>query len=209
MREITLMTLCALVWSAIFAAVLKVDLSFLHPATPTISIFSYESPRSVVEQSLQVLGKRWNKEQINKLVTALEVCDAEYGVSPRTMMGIILTESDMTIRAVSGPNWDGSYDYGLVQQNGRYLVERYAAAKKTLDRLGIKYTNNRYDIMVNVVSGAVTIAWFRKELMNKGVHDPDLHLVAYNVGPTGATDPRKEDRRQRYLDRFNNFYAQL
>jgi len=198
--------LVALFWTAVCIGLME----YVQRRTPCLAMVIGPDPVEMqVRGALQIAGRTWNQKQVDQLVTALKVCDAQFNVSPRVMLGIILTESEMKIREVSPRNRNGSTDYGLIQQNSDYLEERYAAARKVLDSYDIPYTNDRFDILVNVVSGGWTMADFRKELIDRKVYDPDLHLVAYNVGPSGALMPSRKERRERYLKRFTGYWEQL
>jgi len=155
------------------------------------------------------IRQQWTSNNINKLTTVLITIENHFGINHKKMLSTILTESDMDIYAVSGPNRNGSYDYGLVQQNSPYLKRRYNLAKKILNKYNIAYSNDVFDISVNVMSGAVVLKDFKSRLKQKGVQGEFCHFVAYNCGPSGYFYPSLKKVRYRYLKRYKRFYYKL
>jgi hypothetical protein len=153
--------------------------------------------------------KQWTPANVNKLTTVLIAVEKYVGINHKKMLSTILTESDMDIKVVSGPNRNGSYDYGLIQQNSPYLKQRYAAAKKLLRKHHIAYTNDLFDITVNVMSGALVIKDFQSQLKRRGVEGEYAHFVAYNCGPSGYFYPSLKDKRYHYLKRYKRFFIRL
>lgn len=153
--------------------------------------------------------KQWTPKNINKLTTVLIVVEKYVGINHKKMLSTILTESDMDIYVISGPNGNRSYDYGLVQQNSPYLKQRYNAAKRLLKKHHIKYTNDLFDITVNVMSGALVIKDFKDQLKHRGVEGEYAHFVAYNCGPSGYFYPHLKSKRYSYLKRYKKFFIKL
>lgn len=117
-----------------------------------------------------------NKKLFVEIVYAGQV---EFGISSKIVMAIISVESQYNIRA-QGRNRN-SIDYGLTQQNSKYINRRYAYAEKRLKALGFKYSSSIYDISKNVfacyaylydMSDIPELLYFRDyiDAYNKGVH---------------------------------------
>lgn len=153
--------------------------------------------------------KQWTPKNVNKLTTVLIAIEKHVGINHKKMLSTILTESDMDITVVSGPNNNGSYDYGLVQQNSPYLKQRYTAAKRLLRKHHISYTNDLFDITVNVMSGALVLKDFKGQLKKRGVQNEYAHFVAYNCGPSGYFYPHLKSKRYSYLKRYKKFFIRL
>ncbi len=163
------------------------------------------------DKNARRIKRQWNSSRVEELTRILICIENVVGINHKKMLSIILTESEMDIFVIAGPNRNKSYDYGLIQQNSPYLIERYKAAKRILKRNHIKYTNDIFDISVNVMSGALVIRDFKYELEGKGIQGEYCHFVAYNTGPTGYLDktlPMKI-KRARYLKRFKKFLVKL
>lgn len=155
------------------------------------------------------IKKQWTRRNINKLATVLIAAENYTDIPHKELLSTILTESDMDIYSVSGPNRNGTFDVSLVQQNSPYLKSRYNAAKKILDRAGIDYSNNLFDISVNVMSGAVVLKDFKKQLKRRGVTNKYAHVVAYNVGPSGFFKKKLAPKKRAYLRRYKRFLTRL
>ena len=155
------------------------------------------------------IQRQWTAQNVEILATVLDAIETHMDLSHKKMLSTILTESEMNIYALGGPNRNGSYDYGLTQQTSTYLWARYAAAKKKLKALGIPYTNSKFDIAVNVMAGAIVLKEFRSELVHRGVTNPYAHFVAYNVGPGGYFMSRMYYKKTAYLRRFKSFFVRL
>jgi len=209
-RDLPLLLVCASVWSTVLVLLAEAMIGQRSIANDMITL--NVPKRMVIEdrvnRALEIEERRWNAATRDRLVTVLMAAEQLNYIEHDQLLAILMTESDLKIRTVSR-NTNGSIDYGIAQQNSDYLEARYARARKILDELGIPYTHDRFDITVNVMSAAITVAEFRGELVARGVFDPDLHLVAYNVGPNGALMPSRAERRARYLERYRSFLGQL
>jgi aspartokinase len=153
--------------------------------------------------------KQWTPKNVNKLTIVLIAVEKYVGINHKKMLSTILTESDMDIYVIGGPNNNKSYDYGLVQQNSPHLKKRYTAAKRLLKKHNITYTNNIFDISVNVMSGALVLKDFKKQLRKRGVNEKYAHFVAYNCGPSGYFYPHLKQKRHKYLKRYKSFLVRL
>lgn len=156
------------------------------------------------------IKRQWNKRNIDKLATVLIAAENHTDINHKHLLATILTESDMKINCVPRKrNKNRTIDYGLVQQNSKYLKIRYRSAKKLLRRSGIKYTDNIFDISVNVMSGAIVLRDYRSIMKSRGVKDRFAPVAAYNVGPSGFFKKKLASKKRAYLHRYKRFLTKL
>jgi len=164
------------------------------------------------------IRKQWRKKQIDKLTTALIAVEDTYSdIDHKFLLATILTESEMDIYCVpKRRNKNKSIDYGLSQQNSFYIKKRYAKARKILKSMNLKYSKDRFDILVNVMAGAVTLHEFKTELRDTSYKDKIpkkyktlAHYIAYNVGARGLINPKREEKRSVYYNRYTKYLMRL
>jgi hypothetical protein len=164
------------------------------------------------------IRKQWRHKQVETLTTALVAVEDVYPhINHKYLLSTILTESEMDIYCVpKHRNENGSIDYGLSQQNSRYIKERYAKARKILKSMHIKHTKNKFDILVNVMAGAVTLDEFKHDLTHKKYRNriPKkykhiAHFIAYNTGVGGFFNPNREHKRSQYYNRYKKYFVRL
>lgn len=168
-----------------------------------------EAVRARVVHALSLGERTWSRRNIETCTKVLIAGERLYNVSHVKMLGIMLTESDMRIRCVGRPNRNGTRDYGITQQNSDYLEERYAAARKALDAVGISYSDDLFDLAVNTMAGIIVVHDFREQMQKKGVEDRMAHVLAYNVGVNGYFMASRDAAKQRYQKRFESYYTRL
>lgn len=156
------------------------------------------------------IRRQWNKKNIDKLATVLIAAENHTNINHKHLLATILTESDMKINCVPKKrNKNRTTDYGLVQQNSKYLKSRYKSAKKLLRKSGIKYSNDIFDISVNVMSGAIVLRDYRLIMQSKGIRDKFASVVSYNVGPSGFFKKELHSKKRNYLKRYKGFLYQI
>lgn len=124
--------------------------------------------------------RKWNEQDIDKLMTALIIGQQEFNINYKAVLAIISIESHFKIQAV-GENKD-TVDYGLTQQNSLYYEKRYKSAEKYLDKYGILYTNSKFDIYKNVISCYAFLNELRDSKYTNSLYEI---IDAYNKGIRG------------------------
>lgn len=121
-------------------------------STLTLFFLSANYPDEVKEKESDLIVYAQSKMPLNDYVCmmrAVEIGERYYNVDRDIVLAVILIESDFKVNAVNRK----TKDYGLSQQNDKYLLDRYKLVAKILDKERIEYNiNNKYDIYLNVLS---------------------------------------------------------
>ena len=122
----------------------------------TIFFISANYPAEVKEKESDLLIYAQQKMDIDDYVNmmrAVEIGEKYYNVDRDIVLAVIFIESDFKVIRKSKKNDNGTFDYGLSQQNDKYYLARYKLVSKILDAEKISYDiNNKYDIYLNVLS---------------------------------------------------------
>ena len=106
----------------------------------------------IQEKESDLLIYAQNKMSLNNYVDmmrAIEIGERYFKVDRDIVLSIIYIESDFNVWAHN----EETNDYGLSQQNGKYILDRYILVKKILDKEKIECNvNHRFDIYLNVLS---------------------------------------------------------
>ena len=120
----------------------------------TLFLISASFPQEIKEKENSLLTYAQTKMSINNYVDmmrALEIGERYFHIEQEMILVLLFIESDFNVHA-KGENED-STDYGLSQQNSKYINERYFVVKKILDKEKIACNlNDNYDIYLNVLS---------------------------------------------------------
>lgn len=118
-------------------------------------LFSCNSIQRVEEKPKEehkLLVYAQSKMSINNYVDmmrALEIGERYFNTEKDIVLAVIFIESDFNVFAYN----EVTNDYGLSQQNGKYILDRYTTVKKILDKEKIECNvNHRFDIYLNVLA---------------------------------------------------------
>lgn len=118
----------------------------------TILFISANYPQEVKQKESNLLIYAQQKMNIDDYVStmrAIEIGEKYYNVDRDIVLAVIYIESDFKVNAVNRK----TRDYGLSQQNEKFLIARYKHVSRILDAEKIRYDiNNKYDIYLNVLS---------------------------------------------------------
>lgn len=118
----------------------------------TLFFISASFPQEVKEKENSLLTYAQNKMSINNYVDmmrALEIGERYFNTEKDIVLTVIFIESDFNVWAYN----EVTNDYGLSQQNGKYILDRYLTVKKILDKEKIECNvNHRFDIYLNVLA---------------------------------------------------------
>ena len=118
----------------------------------TLFFISASFPQEVKEKENSLLTYAQTKMSINNyvdMVRALEIGERYFNTEKDIVLTVIFIESDFNVFAHN----EVTNDYGLSQQNGKYILDRYETVKKILDKEKIECNvNHRFDIYLNVLA---------------------------------------------------------
>lgn len=118
----------------------------------TLFFISASFPQEVKEKENNLLTYAQSKMSINNYVDmmrALEIGERYFNIEKDIVLAVIFIESDFNVFAHN----EMTNDYGLSQQNGKYILDRYNIVKKILDKEKIECNvNHRFDIYLNVLA---------------------------------------------------------
>lgn len=122
----------------------------------TILFISANYPQGVKQKESNLLTYAQSNMSIEDYVCmmrAINIGEKYYDVDRDIVIAVIFIESDFKVNRKSKKNDNGTYDYGLSQQNDKYYLARYKHVARILDAEKISYDiNNKYDIYLNVLS---------------------------------------------------------
>lgn len=118
----------------------------------TLFFISASFPQEVKEKENSLLTYAQSKMSINNyvdMVRALEIGERYFNTDKDIVLAVLFIESDFNVWAYNKE----TNDYGLSQQNGKYILDRYLTVKKILDKEKIECNvNHRFDIYLNVLA---------------------------------------------------------
>jgi uncharacterized protein YcfL len=163
--------------------------------------------KSVIKDDLNYFLKKhnrqWNKQNKERFIDAIYYGSQEFNINPKIIMSIVSIESQYKITA-KGINRKGkkvkSIDFGLSQQNSKYLKHRYKATVPYLKEYKLKHNvKDKYDISCNI---------FACYMYMRSITDySDLVLfsdliTAYNQGIRGAKRNNDSSYYEKFLKEF-------
>ena len=95
----------------------------------TLFLISASFPQEVKEKENSLLTYAQSKMYINNYVDmmrALEIGERYFNTEKDIVLAVIYIESDFKVFAYN----EETNDYGLSQQNGKYILDRYITVKK-------------------------------------------------------------------------------
>lgn len=118
----------------------------------TLFFISASFPQEVKEKENSLLTYAQTKMSINNyvdMVRALEIGERYFNTDKDIVLAVLYIESDFNVFAY---NQETNY-YGLSQQNGKYILDRYVIVKEILDKEKIECNiNHRFNIYLNVLA---------------------------------------------------------
>jgi hypothetical protein len=130
----------------------------------------------------------WPEEQIEIAAKVLYIGETNYKMDTLELMALISLESYFNPFAI-GRN-KKSVDYGLTQQNSKYIVNRFKYASKVLTAFNIEHdTNDYFDVGLNLMACIVFKATINKQVNSrkKYLYPKSVEkIVAYNLGLGGV-----------------------
>jgi len=164
--------------------------------------------KSMIQDDLQAFLKKYNRQwsikDKNTCVAALYHGQKEFNIDYKLVLAIMSTESQFNIYA-KGKNRE-SIDYGLTQQNSRYIKRRYKASQLFLQKYKIKNSSSLYDIGSNIFSCYLCLRDIHE--YSKLTKFPD-YIKAYNVGEKGIKQPNLQNKAEAYYNKFIQEYQSI
>lgn len=118
----------------------------------TLFFISASFPQEVKQKENSLLTYAQNKMSINNygdMVRALEIGERYFKTDKDIVLAVLYIESDFNVWAYN----EETNDYGLSQQNGKYILDRYTLVKEILDKEKIECNvNHRFNIYLNVLA---------------------------------------------------------
>lgn len=118
----------------------------------TLFFISASFPQEVKEKENSLLTYAQTKMSINNyvdMVRALEIGERYFNTDKDIVLAVLYIESDFNVWAYN----EETNDYGLSQQNGKYILDRYTIVKEILDKEKIECNiNHRFNIYLNVLA---------------------------------------------------------
>ena len=111
-------------------------------------------PEKEKESDLLIYAQsKMNIDDYVSMMRAIEIGERYFFIDRDIVLTVIFIESEFKVIRKSKQNENGTFDYGLSQQNDKYYLARYKLVSKILDAEKIEYDiNNKYDIYLNVLS---------------------------------------------------------
>ena len=136
-----------------------------------------------ISDSISVIEKKLKRKlpERNKIITLLLKGEKDFGVNHKDIIAIMAHESGFR-KWARNKNTNKSVDYGLSQQNGKYILARYRSASKYLKHYKIKYKSvySKYDVGLNVMSAIL----FQHDI-GKVTKNHRRLIASYNTGIYG------------------------
>ena len=179
------------------------------PLINTYKVDELKLTKSIIKDDLNYFlhkyKRNWSKENKNKCIDALYYGQQEWSIDYKIVMSLISIESQYRI-VVTGRNRNGSKDFGLTQQNSRYVKQRYRATENFLNDYKIKYTNSNFDIGKNIFACYM--------LLRNTSEYYDLILfrdfiASYNVGVRGVRLDHMQKTADVYYSKFLKEYLSI
>ena len=161
-------------------------------------------PEKVLEYYLIKYEKNWNYKDKQTFLKAVNIASQHYNIEALDIMTYVALESNYTIRPKPRRNSNGTYDYGLTQQNSNYYKGRFRITSKIAKQYNLKYNiNDRTDITLQVLSCAYFVNSLRTEIKQKYGSVSHYRMTAsYNTGIKGFS--RLPTKAKEYYSVFYN-----
>lgn len=155
---------------------------------------------------LTKFNKKWADKQIYKLAKTLQLGETQFNINYQDVLSIISVESEFDPKAFNY-NKNKTTDYGLTQINDVNWDRLTETSRKILKRYGISYSNNKYDIPLNVMNCFVYLNWSNFELKQKKVYSFKTLIQSYNVGIGGSLSNSRNFivKREAYYNKFSQY----
>jgi len=141
--------------------------------------------------------QRWSKQNKKRFVEIVYKGQKEFGIKYKIVLSIISIESRYHIQAV-GKNRKTT-DYGLTQQNSKYMKKRYKRTEKYLKKNNLRYSRSKFDMCKNVFSCFMYLKTITK---SKSIRNFKEVICAYNVGIRGVRLNKYQKPANRYYQKF-------
>jgi len=166
------------------------------------AVKSLPSEEKALEYFLKKYERKWSARDKQIFLQTIKAASKHYQIDPFDLMTFVALESNYKITATSKPNSNGTRDFGLTQQNSNFYKTRYRIVSKVADSYGLRYnSNNKFDIVLNVMSCSYFISSLRKEIKEKYGSVEKFQLIAsYNTGIAGFK--RYKKKAQQYYSVF-------
>ena len=137
----------------------------------------------------------------NTITNAIIIGQKHYPhINYKYILSFISIESRWDIYA-KNKNKNNTFDYGLTQQNSKYLRNRYKVAQKLCDHYKVKYIKSNYDITLNILSAYI---YFNE--IKQNIHNNKQQIIAYNTGIKGSYKYQNNfDKNLYYINFLNAF----
>ena len=143
----------------------------------TCIVNKYVAYKNIVVQDIEKIAPYFKHKK--KLSHILFIGSLHYRISHKDVLAIIKIESNFNLYA-TGRNKD-SIDYGLSQTNSKYLKQRYKTVKSIANKYGLTYTNNKYDMTLNILACYNYLAYIQTQ-----VKEYKRYIISYNTGVAGS-----------------------
>ena len=153
---------------------------------------------------LDKYNRKWSKQTKNRVVNLLFKGQKEFDIDYKIILSIVAIESQFKIRCI-GKN-KKSVDYGLTQQNSKYIKKRYRKAEIYLKKYRIKCYNSKFDLSKNIFSCFIFLDEIRQ---HEKIIYFDQWIKAYNVGIRGSTLDSYQKVADRYYKKFRRHYEYI
>lgn len=151
-----------------------------EPKFKKVSQINKEEIRENLDYFLDKYNRNWNEDLRDNCVNIIYEGSREFNIDYKIVLACISVESQFNIYA-KGYNRD-SIDFGLSQQNSRYIDQRYLAVEKYLRKAGIPFTSSKFDMAKNIYSCFLV---FKDIEQNPIINSFPDSIKAYNVGVNG------------------------
>jgi len=182
----------------------------IDPLINAYKVDNVKLDKSIIKDSLNHFlhkyNRKWSQENKQKCIDALYYGQQEFDIDYKIVMSLISIESQYRI-VVTGKNIRRgkvkSIDYGLTQQNSKYIKQRYKSTEEYLNKYKIKYTNSNFDIGKNIFSCYMLLRDTNEYGSLIMFRD---YIASYNVGIRGI----RQEHTQKIADKyFNKFMKEL
>ena len=163
----------------------------------SVKIESIKKQLPTEEQALEFFLKKyerkWSYKDKQTFLNTVRVASKHYNIETFDLMTFVALESNYKIDPRPKTNRNGTFDYGLTQQNSNYYKGRYKIVSRVAKQYGLDYNiENKFDITLNVLSCAYFVNSLKKEIRQK--YDTTTHfqvVASYNTGIKGFYKNRK------------------
>ena len=178
---------------------------------PLINAYKVDNDKlnkEIIKDSLNYFlykyNRKWSIQNKQKCIDVLYCGQQEFNIDYKIIMALISIESRYNITAI-GQN-KNSKDFGLCQQNSKYINYRYKKVEPILKQYKIKYTNSKFDIAKNIFSCYMLLR------NTNDYYDLILFrdfIASYNVGVRGIKQNHTQQIANKYYERFLKEYLSI